>query len=147
MAMVANARRVIAMVVTGSLIALPCPAAATDLLRGIWDGTYTCGQGLTAMTLIIEPDGAHWSGLFSFGPNKQNKDVPEGLYKLAITDDDGNISFVAGDWITQPDGYVTVDMHGRMSDDLTTITGQVDFETCDSFAVTRRTPLPQGKKK
>ena len=99
------------------------------------------------MTLIIEPDGAQWSGLFSFGPDKRNKNVPEGLYELAITENGGDISFIGGDWITQPEGYVTVDLHGRMSDDLMTIAGQVDLENCDSFEVTRRSVLPQGKKK
>lgn len=146
MAVLANCGTMIAVCVGGLLSTTPSNAAQ-DLLRGVWDGTYTCNQGLTAVTLIIEPDGEHWSGLFSFGPDKRNKDVPEGLYELDVTDDGGEISFIGGDWVTQPEGYVIVDLHGRMSDDLTVISGQVDFEGCDSFEVTRRTPLPQGKTK
>lgn len=147
MAMSASCGRMIGMALAGLLCARPA-YAATDLLRGVWDGTYTCGQGLTAVTLIIEPDGEQWSGLFSFGPDKANKDVPEGLYELTITDNGGEISFIGGDWVTQPTGYVTVDLHGRMSDDRTAIVGSVDFEGCDTFEVTRRTPLPPlGKTK
>ncbi len=146
MALLANLR-VTALSLVGLLVVTPA-FAAPDLLRGVWDGTYTCNQGLTAVTLIVEPDGEQWSGLFSFGPDKRNKDVPEGLYELTITDQSGDISFIGGDWVTQPEGYVTVDLHGRMSDDMTTISGQVDFDGCQSFEVTRRTPLPPlGKTK
>lgn len=147
MAVWVSGRRVVAVCSAALLVVQPGSAAATDVLSGVWDGTYVCGQGLTAVTLIIEPDGAQWSGLFSFGPDKRNKNVPEGLYELAITDNGGDISFIGGDWITQPEGYVTVDLHGRMSDDLMTIAGQVDLDNCDSFEVTRRSVLPQGKKK
>lgn len=147
MALLANCGRVFAMCLAGLLVATP-GHAAQDLLRGVWVGTYTCGQGLTALALIIQPDGEQWSGLFSFGPDKANKDVPKGIYELTITDDGGEISFIAGDWVTQPPGYVTVDLHGRMSEDLTAIVGSVDFEGCDTFEVTRQTPLPpQGKTK
>ena len=147
MTMSANCGRMIGMGMAGLLCAAPT-YAATDLLSGEWVGTYTCGQGLTAVTLIIEPDGEQWSGVFSFGPDKHNKDVPEGLYELDITQDGSDIRFMAGDWVTQPAGYVTVDLHGRMSDDLTVIAGSVDFEGCDTFEVSRRTPLPPlGKTK
>jgi hypothetical protein len=147
MAMRANYGRMVGACLAGLLVAAPA-YAATDLLRGVWVGFYTCNQGLTAVTLTVQPDGEQWSGLFSFGPDKANKDVPEGQYELTIADDAGEISFIAGDWIAQPAGYVTVDLRGRMSADLTTIAGQVDFEGCDWFAVTRQTPLPaQGKTK
>lgn len=145
MAMLANCGRMIGVCLAGLLSVAP-GYAAQDELSGVWAGTYTCGQGLTAVTLTIEPDGAQWSGLFSFGPDKANKEVPEGLYELAITDDGGKIGFIGGDWINQPVGYVTVDLHGRMSEDLKTISGRVDFEGCDSFEVSRQTPLPPAGK-
>lgn len=64
-------------------------ASAADLLSGEWRGSYTCYQGITALTLFIEPDGEQW-----------------------------------------------------LSDDLTTLSGEMDFDGCTTFETTRTTPLP-----
>ena len=134
-------RRTASVAMAWSLLAMAA-TAQDDVLKGVWDGTYICDQGLTALTLVIEPDGDQWSGIFSFGPDKSNKGVPRGSYKLSITERKGNIVFRAGDWLTQPEGYVTVDMHGRISEDLTTLSGVVDFEGCETFETRRRSVMP-----
>ena len=118
------------------------PAAAADLLSGEWEGAYSCYQGLTALTLSIEPDGAQWAGTFTFGPVKGNKAVPHGAYTLTITQDNGNYHMEPGSWIEQPEGYVTVALDGTMSPDLKTLSGAVLFDGCESFQVSRTTPPP-----
>ena len=118
------------------------PATAADLLSGEWEGAYSCYQGLTALTLSIEPDGEQWTGRFAFGPVKGNKAVPNGAYTLTITQDGGNYHMEPGSWIEQPDGYVTVALDGTMSPDLKTLSGTVLLDGCESFQVSRTTPLP-----
>jgi hypothetical protein len=118
------------------------PAAAADLLSGEWQGAYSCYQGLTALTLSIEPDGEQWAGRFTFGPVKGNKAVPHGAYALTITQNGDNYHMEPGDWIEQPEGYVTVALDGTMSPDLKTLAGAVLFDGCQSFQVSRTTPLP-----
>jgi hypothetical protein len=117
-------------------------AAADDLLSGEWVGSYVCNQGLTALTLTIAAGGEQWSGIFAFGPDKANKDVPRGSYELTISERDGRIDLVPGAWIEQPEGYVTVALRGALSDDLTTLSGEVDFEGCESFETRRISAMP-----
>ena len=125
-------------------------ASAADLLSGQWRGSYTCYQGSTALVLAIEPDGQQWSGMFAFGPPKDNKSVPHGAYQISITESDGVYSVVPGDWIEQPDGYTVVGVRGAISEDLTTFSGEIDFDGCTTFEAVRTSPLPDlpvGKTK
>ena len=130
-----------------ALALAPKPATAADTLSGEWEGAYSCYQGLTALSLSIQPDGEHWAGTFTFGPVKGNKAVPHGAYALAITQDGGNYHMEPGAWIEQPNGYVTVALDGTMSPDLKTLAGTVLFEGCQSFQVSRTTPLPAPSPK
>ncbi|MEO8685874.1 MAG: hypothetical protein ABI414_13670 [Devosia sp.] len=125
----------------------PRSATAADMLSGEWEGAYSCYQGLTALTLSIEPDGEQWAGTFTFGPVKGNKAVPDGAYALTITQEDGNYHMEPGAWIEQPEGYVTVALDGTMSPDLKTLAGTVLFDGCQSFQVSRTTPLPVPQPK
>jgi hypothetical protein len=118
------------------------PAAAADLLSGEWVGSYTCYQGLTALTLTIEPDGAQWKGVFAFGPDKANKTVPHGSYELVVTQNEGGVHMEPGAWIEQPAGYTAVALHGAVSEDLMMLAGEVQFEGCTRFSTARTTPLP-----
>lgn len=123
-------------------------AAEPDYLSGEWVGSYMCYQGLTALTLTIEPDGEQWSGVFAFGPNKDNKAVPHGSYELIITERDGRFHMQPGAWIEQPEGYVEVALSGSISEDLTMLAGDMDFDGCTRFATERTTPMPVlGKSK
>lgn len=117
-------------------------ANAADLLSGEWRGSYTCYQGITALTLFIEPDGERWSGTFAFGPNKDNKTVPSGSYELVITEIDGHFHMEPGNWIKRPEGYVAVALDGSVSDDLMMLSGAMDFDGCTTFETLRTTPLP-----
>ena len=124
-------------------------ASAADLLSGQWRGSYTCYQGSTALVLAIEPDGQQWSGMFAFGPPKDNKSVPHGAYQISISESDGIYYVVPGDWIEQPAGYMAVGMRGAISEDLTMFSGEIDFDGCTTFETVRTSPLPEsvGKTK
>jgi hypothetical protein len=131
----------------GCCTSLALPARGSDLLSGEWVGTYTCYQGLTALTLTIEPDGEQWAGIFAFGPDKRNKSVPRGSYELVITQDEAGIHMVPGPWIEQPERYGAVALNGTLSDNLMTLSGDVHFEGCTEFTTTRTTPLPAPASK
>ena len=126
-----------------TLLAWAAPAAAApNFLSGEWAGSYTCYQGLTALTLTIERDGDRWSGIFAFGPDKANKGVPRGSYQLNLREIDGRFDMQPGAWMEQPEGYVAVALQGTMSADLHTLSGEVDFEGCETFETRRISPLP-----
>ena len=135
-------RRGAAMVLTLACASFALPATAADTLSGEWVGSYMCYQGLTALTLTIEPDGEQWTGIFAFGPNKDNKTVPRGSYELVITRSEGGVHMEPGSWIEQPEGYTAVPLDGAVSEDLTMLAGEVQFEGCTRFATARTTPLP-----
>jgi hypothetical protein len=136
------ARRRVAIALTLGLTSLALPATAADVLSGEWVGSYTCYQGLTALTLTIEPAGEQWSGIFTFGPNKDNKTVPHGSYELVITPSADGFHMEPGAWIVQPEGYAAVALDGDVSEDLTMLAGNVQFDGCTRFATARTTPLP-----
>jgi hypothetical protein len=123
------------------------PGWAADILSGDWSGSYTCYQGITQLALVIMPDGEQWSGRFMFGPHKVNKDVPFGSYNITVTEEDGVYTMHPGAWIDRPDGYVAIGGSGTMSADLTTLSGTLDFDGCETFEATRQTPVPGGKTK
>lgn len=150
MAAGAAARGLAAIGLAASLASMSVPAMGADLLSGEWVGSYLCQQGLTALTLTIEPDGARWSGIFAFGPNKDNKAVPNGAYRLVITETEAGFHMEPGAWIEQPAGYTAVALNGAISDDLTMLAGDVAFDGCTRFATERRTPMaaaPASKTK
>jgi|GEM_PF-5343785 len=57
-----------------------------EFLNGTWDGTYTCGQGLTNMRLVIEAKNANEiDGVFIFSAHPSNPSVPSGSFKMKGT--------------------------------------------------------------
>lgn len=116
-------------------------------LTGAWSGTYVCAQGRTGLTLTIDrQSGATFSGYFHFYPPRDNPAAREGCFSVnGDVDVSGNVSVKAGRWITQPDGYVTVDLGGTLQGDG--MSGNVTIEppygeapwfaTCRTFRLVR----------
>jgi hypothetical protein len=140
-------------VVLGVLILATLGAHADDKsppLIGAWVGTYTCPQGLTGLTLSINVQaGDTFSGYFHFYPPVSNARAREGCYGVAgRIDAERRITIVAGRWITQPDGYVTVDLDGRMDQVAQAIVGSVIVPSpvgaqCTTFDLKAQIPAPK----
>ena len=95
------------------------PAAPTREVfprHSVWQGTYICSQGLTAVTLTLDitRDG-DVTGVYEFGPVPSNPSVPEGSFEMTgKAEPNGPGAFTAqltpGAWINRPASYVSVAM-------------------------------------
>ncbi len=119
------------------LLALSPAARAERTAAGVWVGQYIRGQGTTALTLSITA--ARPRALFHFYPAPSNNTVPEGCFEMESTfdADTGQIALKAGAWISRPEGYVTVDLEGRISADGGAMTGTVTGPYCTTFELRR----------
>jgi hypothetical protein len=67
------------------------PIEASSGQHMVWEGTYLCAQGRTALRLTLDRtcdrDGRACSleGVFDFGPLATNPNVPHGSYRVAGT--------------------------------------------------------------
>ena len=77
---------------------------------GAWKGAYGCAQGVTGLTLTIEPaaDG-QVSATYEFYAAPENPGVPSGSFRMTGTYDGGKLSLQGSEWIEQPPGYLMVD--------------------------------------
>jgi hypothetical protein len=109
---------------------------------GEWDGRYLCAQGPTAghLTITAVPgSSSEVQATFRFGPSADNPDVERGAYRLEGTVTDGLLDLDAGDWIRQPDGYVTVDFQAEVSSlQPRSLNGEVIGGGCTTFAFIRQ---------
>lgn len=82
---------------------------------GTWIGDYTCAQGTTGATLLIEQlKGDQFEGIFSFYPTPKNPYVPTGKYKVfgEYDADSQRILINPGKWIERPKDYYSTIMIG-----------------------------------
>lgn len=110
-------------------------------LTGNWEGTYSCGQGLTNLNLSIDQsDSSELSAVFKFSANRSNTSVPSGSYSMVGTYDNktNKITLRATDWINQPSGYVTVDLAGTVSQGNTKMSGDVLNSSCTTFTLEKK---------
>ena len=136
-----------------ALVALAAmsPAYADDgetTLTGTWRGSYVCSQGLTGLTLTIErQNGRTFSGVFQFYPVAGNPAVPDGCFTVSgqVTEP-GGLDIIGSRWIKQPAGYITVDLHGRLSRGGTAFAGEVETpargKLCSTFALSKASARP-----
>lgn len=128
-------------VVLGLMVAFIPPAWADDAVSGTWEGSYVCGQGDTALTLILRPrrNRGELNGLFHFHGSASNPGVLEGCFTMTGSADSQNhrIRLSAGTWLLQPFGYVTVDLAGRLEPGADRLSGQVIGPLCQGFKLRR----------
>lgn len=91
-------------------------------LFGTYQGTYTAGQGLTGVTLILNGR----AGEFHFYSVEENPGVPSGVFTTSNTYDikTKSIEIKGGSWIKRPGSYVVVDLAGKYNNGY--ITGYLD---------------------
>lgn len=132
-----------------AILAVPVRAQDTSTaLTGNWQGTYTCAQGKTGLTLTIDrQDGSTFSGVFQFYPLRENITVPEGCFTVSGRIRSGGALDITGSkWIKRPDGYITVDLHGRVGQGGADMSGTVETpgygKLCSRFELIRNTTKP-----
>ena len=122
------------------LLLAGCTSRTPASLSGPWLGAYTCGDGLTGLTLEIgEPLGDHVPATFSFYALPSNPDVPNGRFWMggSFVGDD-RLVLTAGGWLERPPGYELLDLDGTLSEDRRTYSGLVVGSTdCTGFFVSR----------
>jgi hypothetical protein len=102
-------------------------------------GHYWCAQGRTELTLVIEDlQGDAVAAIFEFDyPGSPANAGAEGSFRMRGTFDvrTGALELKADRWIDRPDGYVAVDLVGKLSQ-RGSVTGRVIGPGCSTFALT-----------
>lgn len=128
-------------------LACATPAAAQDTLPGAWIGSYTCGQGLTGLTLHLERAGVDLRGVFHFYPLPDNPLAAEGCFEMSGSTDPADpaaVALRATRWLSRPWSYVTVDLDGEVTSEGV-FNGDVAGPGCGTFSLRRASkppPLP-----
>lgn len=117
-------------------------ATATDptALYGIWNGTYMCGQGATALTLTLAPATTEsgFQAVFSFGSTPGNA-VPTGSFLMSGSLINGVLQLNPLRWVHQPPGYGMVALSAEVTGAKPgALVGQVQSPACTTFSVTRQ---------
>jgi hypothetical protein len=110
-------------------------------LAGSWEGTYLCGQGLTNLNLLIsQNNSSEITAIFDFHANRSNPSVASGSYWMKGTYNSKTQEIVlkATEWISQPSGYVAVNLSGRVSDGNTKISGKMESPDCSTFSLEKK---------
>jgi len=77
---------------------------------GAWKGAYGCAQGVTGLTLTIEPEvDDQIAATYEFYAVPENPDVPTGSFRMTGTYKEGRLALQGSEWIQQPPGYLMVD--------------------------------------
>jgi hypothetical protein len=131
--------------------AVPACAADNSLtpLVGNWKGSYVCPQGHTGLTLTIDrQSGPKFSGTFHFYPLPDNILVPDGCFTISGHFVSGRKVVIAGAaWIKRPEGYVTVDLDGKIGASGAGLSGIVRMppqyvNLCTTFELTKESDKP-----
>jgi hypothetical protein len=126
-------------------------SACADTLTGLWRGEYTCGQGLTALTLAMNQNArGDVRAVMTFSAHPKNPGVPTGCFTMAgrYNARSGALTLKQGKWLKQPDpDWYMIDFSGAVARDGAHYAGKVVFPDdglCTTFAVTRvsRAPPP-----
>jgi len=123
------------------------PAEDLPACTTVWDGSYTCPQGLTQLTLSISHDPAtnQLTALFSFtAPSPDaNTAGASGCFTMVGEYDPASraVSLRGDEWICHPPLYFTVDLEGTFEPDRPALVGHVGTAGCTTFDVTQRTGL------
>ena len=114
-------------------------------LSGTYVGTYTCGQGLTNLRLVIDAKSQNQiNAVFNFSANESNPFVPSGsfrmvgTYKNSTAKKGGLLTLRGTTWIKRPKNYVTVNLSANVVLPAFGIAGNVTGNrACTTFDVVR----------
>lgn len=118
-----------------------------EQLNGTWEGSYTCSQGLTTLTLVIEAESTtNIDAVFLFSEHPRNLGVPSGRFRMIgnlevfdSPDIPDLLTLEGTTWLNRPSGYSTVNLTGDVSSSERRITGNVTgANNCTTFDVVKR---------
>jgi len=132
-------------VTTASPSTTTAALTATELLTGTWEGTYTCGQGLIGLRLLLQGDAAgEIQGVFEGFAIPANPGRPDLAYFVngGIVGDELWLRHTS--WINQPATYLPSDLVAPLTDPAATdfIEGDMLLDQCTTFAVERKSSAP-----
>lgn len=107
---------------------------------GVWEGRYTCAQGITRVTLrLLEATPVRASAVFRFSADSSNPGVPTGCFSMRGGYDPktGGLKLQGESWIQRPMGYSMIDFDGQLDPYGTTFTGRVIGSGCRNFHLER----------
>ena len=104
------------------------------LPAGVYQGTYYCLQGQTALTLTVSaPSEGRQTAEFAFGGNDG---IPTGAYLVSVTAQGREIVLTPDRWLRKPENYEMVRSHLRREGDR--LTGVIANPNCRGIRVRRR---------
>lgn len=117
-------------------------------IDGEWSGRYVCGQGVTAVRIIVKNAGAR--SMFHFFSTPDNPGVPEGCLLMSGTYNSSSGTYTArvGDWIIRPRNFSAVGMKGQVDGAGENFNGQITgVRGCGKIVLTREVapqPVPSA---
>jgi hypothetical protein len=108
---------------------------------GEWTGKYVCGQGVTAIRLVVLPTGAGGArAVAHFFATPENPRVPEGCFALTGLFDQvtGEFSLRPARWIVRPRSYSMPGLSGMVDGSGKAFGGRMSgVKGCSTFSLTR----------
>ena len=136
--------RMIGSAMLGIAISLVVTAGAAsaqdeDRYTGEWSGKYVCGQGVTALRVVITATGGGGvRAMAHFFPTPENPRVPEGCFTLTglFEKNSGQLSLRRERWIVRPRNYAMTDFDGTVDADGKNLSGRLSgVQGCASFSL------------
>jgi len=112
----------------------------TELLAGLFTGTYRCNQGVTALRLVILDNPAmpgRITAVFSFAASATNPGQPAGSYAMEGTFEGNAVQLNGRRWLEHPAGYVMVGLSGTYAAESQTLSGRVSGTGCSTFSLSK----------
>jgi hypothetical protein len=121
----------------------PPPASGQ---RTVWQGRYTCAQGVVSLKLTLDGNcngvSCSFAALFEFGPLAENPSVARGAYHMAgeghaNAQGELELSLQPTQWVQQPANYVMVGLVATADAQQAQMNGRMDNPACGGLALQR----------
>jgi hypothetical protein len=152
---------VVCMILSTSAQSIPLVAQSRSIssevayLNGVWEGSYTCGQGLTKLKVLIDAKSkTNINAVFMFSSHPQNPGVPSGRFRMKgflqtfnSPDMPDLLDLKGTEWINKPAPWKgsiewrVVDLKGDVSTSRGEITGNVPQAGCGTFELVKNESL------
>lgn len=112
---------------------------------GLWQGTYHCAQGETALALEITAiSPTRVRAVFYFHALANNPNVPPGCFSMQGRFDPASrqLELTPTRWLSQPPSYVWTGLSGTVAPGGAGLTGTIQGPACTDFALRPSAVLP-----